>query len=279
MLPRSGGDKVYLEYVYRRPRFLAATLIGIHSVLLGFTASNCIVFAEYVLFARGGEGTQLEMRMLAGGLLTSIVVMHSIFLRTGILIQNTLGWLKIGLVVFMVFTGVFVVFLRPRDADALSLPAHSAGVWEGSNWNWGIISTAFFKVWYSYNGLQVRRLLSLPYVSTLADLLFTIEHQQRPQRSQESSEDAQIRGVDSSTHIMHSVSFDQRGLLPGCPSRRDLPIRRAHCSTLLPTGFRGTGRTSYPTSRCRALCRRQCHGHDFQPCKTICLHPLSNESN
>jgi len=28
MLPRSGGEKVYLEFTYRKPRFLASTLVA-----------------------------------------------------------------------------------------------------------------------------------------------------------------------------------------------------------------------------------------------------------
>ena len=60
----------------------------------------------------------------------------------------------------MVFTGFFVVFIRPADVDErtlVSIPQEvfRNGLWSGSNWNWGIISTAFFKVFYSYNGLQV----------------------------------------------------------------------------------------------------------------------------
>lgn len=43
MLPRSGGEKVYLEFIYDRPRFLASTVVAVQAILLGFTASNCIV--------------------------------------------------------------------------------------------------------------------------------------------------------------------------------------------------------------------------------------------
>lgn len=46
MLPRSGGTKVYLEFMYRRPRFLASTMVAIQVVVLGSTARNCIVFGE-----------------------------------------------------------------------------------------------------------------------------------------------------------------------------------------------------------------------------------------
>ena len=159
MLPRSGGDKVYLEFTYRRPRYLATTLIAVQSIMLGFTASNCIVFAEYVLFARGKESTPFEMKLLAVGLLASICTIHSCFLKTGIWIQNFLGWIKIALLVLMVFTSLFAVFFRPHD-QALMVPhqlppqIHGKDIWEGSVWNWGVVSTALFKVWYSFAGLQ-----------------------------------------------------------------------------------------------------------------------------
>lgn len=51
MLPRSGGDKVYLEFTYRRPRFLTSTLVAAQATLLTFTTGNCVVFGEYMLFA------------------------------------------------------------------------------------------------------------------------------------------------------------------------------------------------------------------------------------
>ena len=125
-------------------------------MLLGFTASNCIVFAEYVLFALGREPSPFELKALAVGLLTAIVITHSCFLKTGIFIQNVLGWVKVGLVMFMVFASLFSVLFR-QDADITDPPTISTKgdyLWDGSVWNWGIISTALFKVFYSYAGLQ-----------------------------------------------------------------------------------------------------------------------------
>ena len=43
MFPRSGGEKVYLEAVYRKPRHLATILFASNAMILGFTASGCIV--------------------------------------------------------------------------------------------------------------------------------------------------------------------------------------------------------------------------------------------
>ncbi|KAF2495407.1 putative methionine permease [Lophium mytilinum] len=157
MLPRSGGEKVYLEFTYRHPRFLASTLVAFQAVVLGFTASNCIVFGEYVLFALDIEPTAFSQKALAVGLLTVITIIHGCFLKTGIFIQNALGSVKIALCVFMGFTGLYVVVFRPNTASGA--PPNTEifawdNLWKDSNWSWGILSTALFKVFYSYAGLD-----------------------------------------------------------------------------------------------------------------------------
>ncbi|KAL2867369.1 putative methionine permease [Aspergillus lucknowensis] len=157
MLPRSGGDKVYLEYTFPRPRFLASTLIAVRAVLLGFTASNCIIFAEYALFAFNVEPTELQQKLVAAGLLTLVTIVHGCFRRTGIWIQNFLGWLKIFLVGSVSLTGIWVILLRPDMASGASAPRQAFAwdtLWEGSNWSWNLLSTSLFKVLYSYAGLN-----------------------------------------------------------------------------------------------------------------------------
>ncbi|KAM0138731.1 hypothetical protein ACHAQE_000517 [Botrytis cinerea] len=161
MLPRSGGEKVYLEFTYPKPRFLASTLVAVQAVLLGFTASNCIVFGEYVLFALGIEGTELGQKAIALGLLTWITIIHGCFLKTGIWIQNFLGWIKVGLILFMALTGIFVVIFGVKlPGTGAPIPTLSREgfswdrLWTGSNWHWGTLTTAVFKVSYSYAGLS-----------------------------------------------------------------------------------------------------------------------------
>jgi amino acid permease len=156
MLPRSGGDKVYLEFTYQHPRFFASTLVAVQAVLLGFTASNCIVFGEYILYAFEYEVTEFSQKSLALGLLTVITVVHGCFLQAGIRIQNFLGWIKVGLILFMALTGIYVVLFRVNtggDVKNLSSQLSWDGLWKESNWGWGTLSTAIFKVSYSYAGL------------------------------------------------------------------------------------------------------------------------------
>lgn len=156
MLPRSGGDKVYLEFTYRRPRFLASTLVTVQVVLLGFTASNCVVFSQYVLFAFGVDNAGDVLRKgLAVGLLTTVTIIHGCTPKIGVRIQNYFGWVKVGIIIFMILAGMYVVIFRPTTgAGDGNLPLSWDGLWVGSNWNWGIISTSLFKVFYSYAGLE-----------------------------------------------------------------------------------------------------------------------------
>ena len=148
MLPRSGGVKVYLEYTYRRPRFLASVIVAVQAVLLGFTASNCIIFAKYTIFATGLQPTDLTVKLLAVGLLTAITIVHGCFYKTGVYVQNVLGWVKIGLTIFMILTGIVVLLKRPEAASVWDDP------WADSNWEWNNLSTAFFKILYSFAGLE-----------------------------------------------------------------------------------------------------------------------------
>ncbi|KAL2363493.1 hypothetical protein RJZ56_003601 [Blastomyces dermatitidis] len=157
MLPRSGGHKVYLEFTYLYPRFLTSTLVAVQAVLLTFTTGNCVVFGQYLMFALGIEATDLNRKLFAAGLLTAIVLIHSCFLRTGIWIQNSLGWIKILLVLVIACTGIYVVALA-QGTPSGSAPQNGGyswgSLWQNSDWGLLTLSTAMFKVSYSYAGLN-----------------------------------------------------------------------------------------------------------------------------
>lgn len=155
MLPRSGGQKVYLEFMYQRPRFLASTMVAVQAVLLGFTASNAIVFGKYTLYAFNIEPTEFSHRLMAVGLLTVITIIHGCFLKTGILIQNVLGWIKISMMGLTVLASLAAVISRtwsPSDSVPTVNLLSWEEIWRDSNWRWGVLSTAIFKVSYSYGG-------------------------------------------------------------------------------------------------------------------------------
>jgi amino acid transporter len=131
--------------------------VAVQAVLLGFTAGNCTVFGEYTLFAFDISPTESSQKLLAVGLLIAITICHGCFRKTGILIQNVLGWVKVALIIFMVVTGLYVVTFRPEIASGPSASKHMSSwseLWTGSQWDWGVVATAIFKVTYSYAGLS-----------------------------------------------------------------------------------------------------------------------------
>jgi len=54
-IPLSGGEKNYLERVYRKPKYLATSVLLSQMILLGFSSGNSLAFGRYVLFAAGVE--------------------------------------------------------------------------------------------------------------------------------------------------------------------------------------------------------------------------------
>lgn len=99
--------------------------------------------------------------MLGVTLLTAITIIHGFFLRPGIWIQNVLGWLKLFVIGTVSIIGAGIVLLRIFEGNTEATPGTEARgivswdtMWEGSNWSWSLLSTAMFKVFYSYAGLS-----------------------------------------------------------------------------------------------------------------------------
>ncbi|KAL4893709.1 amino acid/polyamine transporter I [Aspergillus ambiguus] len=156
MLPRSGGDKVYLEYVYRRPRWLMSTIIAVRAVVMMTTANNSIIFGEYLMHALSSNSSDAARRSAALFLLTGSAVLHGLFLRPGIYVQNALGWCKIATLLFMIVIAVGTVLIRssPPPSPPADPTVVAGGVWEGSSWEWETVSLALFKVQYAYAGIE-----------------------------------------------------------------------------------------------------------------------------
>jgi hypothetical protein len=85
LFPRSGGEKVYLEAAYPRPRYLATTPFAVQALLLNstgrllhlptyipigrrltrdFSAGGCIVVAEKLVLASGHTTNGVGKRMI-----------------------------------------------------------------------------------------------------------------------------------------------------------------------------------------------------------------------
>lgn len=151
MIPRSGGEKVYLEAMYKRPKLLASTIFAVYAIVLGFTASGCIVFAQYVVAASGKTATEWEKRGVAIGVITFVTVAHTMVPRWALRGMNAVGVIKIIVLLFIVVTGWAV--LGGATSDRIPDPKVNfrnafAGS-SGSGYEWAI---ALYKVLNSYTG-------------------------------------------------------------------------------------------------------------------------------
>ncbi|KAI3405615.2 MUP3 [Candida oxycetoniae] len=109
LVPRSGGAKVFLEFIYVKPTLLATVAFSIYSVMFGFTISNVLVFGEYLVHAIGVTTTPWRIRITGLVFLYVAALIHGLSVNHGVRVQNFLGGLKLILVGIMVITGVYVM--------------------------------------------------------------------------------------------------------------------------------------------------------------------------
>ncbi|KII96168.1 hypothetical protein PLICRDRAFT_240172 [Plicaturopsis crispa FD-325 SS-3] len=149
MFPRSGGEKVYLEAVYQKPKYLATVLFASNAILLGFTASGCIVFASNILVAAGHTADRWTERGIALAVVVFATLLHGFTPRLGVWIMNGLSLFKIFLLLFIVVTGWVVLSGKTHIQDP---HANFINAFAGSSHSSNDYTAATFKVLNSYAG-------------------------------------------------------------------------------------------------------------------------------
>ncbi|KAK7440411.1 hypothetical protein VKT23_017049 [Stygiomarasmius scandens] len=104
-LPRSGGEKNYLEYSYRKPLYLITCVYAIYAALLGWPSGNSVYTGEMLLNAAGTEVTRWNQRAIGVGVVTFALIVHGVTPKWGIRLQNILGFFKIVVLLFIICTG------------------------------------------------------------------------------------------------------------------------------------------------------------------------------
>ncbi|KKA31084.1 hypothetical protein TD95_001795 [Thielaviopsis punctulata] len=104
-IPKNGGEKNYLEFVYRKPKFLITALYAGYVVLLGWASGNSVVFGEYILHAAGIEVGRWNQRLVGLGCITFCFLIHGTALKWGIRLQNLLGTIKIFIILLIIVAG------------------------------------------------------------------------------------------------------------------------------------------------------------------------------
>lgn len=154
-IPKSGGDKNYLERVYRHPKRLALAIFTVVTVVLGVSSGNCFAFGTYVLFAYGiEEPTAWQTRSTALACLTFCILLHGIFPSVGKKLFNVLGIFKVIVLLGVTFSGlaalvgILEVPDRPHNFDNIFA---NDGFGGGSFYAYAV---ALLRVFYSYRGWE-----------------------------------------------------------------------------------------------------------------------------
>lgn len=156
-IPRSGGEKNYLERVYRHPKYLATCVLASQMILLGFSTGNSLAFGRYVLFASGSEQPD---GWLARGLgiicVTFAVLLHALLPKWGVRLVNVLGIFKVVVLLFIVFSGFAALAGHRRVPDPHNFD-NAFRTEEGEGYgNGGLYgyATALLRIIYSYKGWE-----------------------------------------------------------------------------------------------------------------------------
>lgn len=156
-IPRSGGEKNYLEYIYRYPKYLATCVLASQMILLGFSSGNSLAFGRYILYAAGNElKDTYKARGIGVACVTFAVVLHATLPKWGIRLFNVLGVFKVFVLLFIVFSGFAALSGRrliedPRNFD------NAFAIESGDGYSGGgayAYSNALLNIVYSYKGWE-----------------------------------------------------------------------------------------------------------------------------
>ncbi|KAG6844862.1 hypothetical protein H0H87_002985 [Tephrocybe sp. NHM501043] len=136
-LPRSGGEKNYLEFIYRRPKFMTTCTFSVYALITGSAAANSVVFGEYVIHSLSLTPTRTNTRLVAFLCLTFCLLIHGTLHKHGLRLQNFLGFSKLLILCAIAFSGIFSLvgvpgfavrepYDPPRNFDSWNT------FWEGS---------------------------------------------------------------------------------------------------------------------------------------------------
>ncbi|MBE3050513.1 amino acid permease, partial [Candidatus Bathyarchaeota archaeon] len=156
-IPRSGGEKNYLERVYRHPRYLATCVLASQMILLGFSTGNALAFGRYLLYAHGDrEGDGYVARGIGVACATFAVGLHAIFPKWGMRLVNVLGVFKVVILLFIVFSGFAALAGRRRVPDPENFK-NAFDLSEATKWGGGGVyqyASALLRIIYSYKGWE-----------------------------------------------------------------------------------------------------------------------------
>ncbi|GKT54393.1 high-affinity methionine permease [Colletotrichum tofieldiae] len=161
-VPRSGGDLVYLQYVFRKPAYrkntilLSTCIFGISFIILRNMAGNCIHFALRVMEAAGVEKpANGPVRGIALAAAIFACSVHAISRRFGILLNNTLAVMKI-MIMLLIIIGAIIVSAGgfPETPNFISANTSPKNSFKDASSEVNGYAQAFLAVIFTFSGFE-----------------------------------------------------------------------------------------------------------------------------
>ncbi|TEB15507.1 high affinity methionine permease [Coprinellus micaceus] len=149
-VPKNGGEKNYLEYLFRRPKFLITSVFAANGVLLAWAAGNSLVFGEYILRAANVTPGRWTLRLVGFACITFALLVHGSAVKWGLRLQNFLGVLKLIVLVFIIITG----FVALGGHMKIEKPNNFTNAFEGTTASASSFCLSLYNVIWSYIGFS-----------------------------------------------------------------------------------------------------------------------------
>ncbi|KAK9478196.1 amino acid permease-domain-containing protein [Lipomyces japonicus] len=147
-IPRNGGEKNYLEFVYRKPKYLVTAMYASYAVLLGWAGSNSVVFGEYILHAAEVEVNRFNQRLIGLACITAAFLIHSTSVKWGLRLQNALGLIKLAVILVIIVSG----WVALAGHLKIPKPDNFSNAFEGTTGSAYGVVIALYNVIWSYIG-------------------------------------------------------------------------------------------------------------------------------
>ncbi|WVQ95763.1 hypothetical protein IAU59_002862 [Kwoniella sp. CBS 9459] len=114
---RSGGEVVYLEQAYTRPKYFFPVTFAMQSVVLSFSSSNAIVMAQYIYRMTDIKPTDMQLKGTALACWTLACLIIILSTRGSLILGNVLGVIKLTTLVFIAITGFVILGGKTKIPD------------------------------------------------------------------------------------------------------------------------------------------------------------------
>lgn len=150
-IPRNGGEKNYLEYIYTKPKLFVTAMYASYIFFLGWASGNSIVTGEYLLNAAGKEITQWNSRAIGIGVITFAFLLNGLHVKSGLFLANALGVFKVGIIIFISVTGWVALGGGIKNKDFVD-PHNFTDAFHGTSpTGFGVVNALYNIIW-SYVG-------------------------------------------------------------------------------------------------------------------------------